>query len=417
MTGVTRQTEIVMNNCHRAQILPSALVICVALLSSVLVAQDVTDSAKKKNASQDTQAPAVAGNAPAVAGNQQIEKPAAELPENLSQADQFRAMALTSKAFRQATKSILPSLVTIESFGGVGAVQGRIGGIRKQGEGNTTGILVSRDGYILTSTFNFIQQPPVITVITSDGERRIATVMGRDDTRKICLLKIEGVSDMPVPEIADLKEVEVGQWVVSLGVGYGDLSPAVSMGIISAKNRIGGRAIQTDANISPANYGGALIDIKGRLMGICVPMNPQSQAISAGVEWYDSGIGFAIPLSGLEKLIERLQNGERIRPAFLGIEALANPSGDGLLIKKVLEYSPADENEIEANDVILELNGTQVNDMLTLRQILNKFEAGHDIELTVMRSGKKKKDKFTMTLGAPPKPKGAPEQLEPPKIR
>lgn len=222
---------------------------------------------------------------------------------------------------------------------------------------------------------------------------------------------------MPVPEIVDLKEITVGQWVVSLGVGYGDLSPAVSMGIISAKNRIGGRAIQTDANISPANYGGALVDIEGRLMGICVPMNPQSQAISAGVEWYDSGIGFAIPLSGLEKLIQRLKDGERIRPAFLGIEALANPSGEGLLIKKVLEYSPADESDMKADDVILELNGTSVNDMLKLRQILNKFEAGHDVELTVMRSGKKKKDKFKMTLGAPPKPKGAPEQLEPPKIR
>ena len=296
-------------------------------------------------------------------------------------------------------------------------MQGRIGGIRKQGEGNTTGILVSQDGYILTSTFNFIQQPPVITVITSDGERRIATVMGRDNSRKLCLLKINGVSDMPVPKIVDLKDITVGQWVVSLGVGYGDLSPAVSMGIISAKNRIGGRAIQTDANISPANYGGALVDIEGRLLGICVPMNPQSQAISAGVEWYDSGIGFAIPLSGLEKVIERLKKGEKIEPAFLGVQTLANPAGDGLLIKKVVEYTPAYKNELQIDDVILEVNSTPVNDMLKLRQILNKFEAGVEIELTVKRKAEKKKDKFKLTLGTPPRPKGEPEQLEPPKIR
>ena len=403
-----------MNDCYKTRILVTAVVICAALFNSVVsLAQDTIAEATGDKVESH------AKPASASADQQSNETSTSGLSDRLSQADQLRAMALTSKAFRQATKSTLPSLVTIESFGGVGAVQGRIGGIRKQGEGNTTGILVSQDGYILTSTFNFIQQPPVITVITNDGERRIATVMGRDDTRKLCLLKIKGVSGMPVPEVADLEKITVGQWAVSLGVGYGDLSPAVSMGIISAKNRIGGRAIQTDANISPANYGGALVDIQGRLMGICVPMNPQSQAISAGVEWYDSGIGFAIPLSGLEKLIERLKNGERIRPAFLGVETIPNPSGEGLLIKRVLEYSPADENELKADDVILELNGTPVNDILKLRQVLNKFEADNDIELTVMRSEKKekKKEKFKLTLGSPPKPKGAPEQLEPPKIR
>ena len=241
--------------------------------------------------------------------------------------------------------------------------------------------------------------------------------MGRDDIRKLSLLKIEGVSELPVPEIVDLKDITVGQWVVSLGVGYGDLSPAVSMGIISAKNRIGGRAIQTDANISPANYGGALVDIEGRLLGICVPMNPQSQAIAAGVEWYDSGIGFAVPMSGLGELIERLKKGERVRPAFLGIEAVANPTGDGLLIKKVLEYTAADEHELKAEDLVMELNGKPTNDMLALRQILNKFEAGLEVEMTVKRKGEKKPDTFKLTLGVPPKPKDEPEQLEPPKIR
>ena len=418
---VPARTKTIMNDCNKNRILAAVLATFIALPSAISFAQEAANSTSDKvesQANQDTAGAVDQSNDGAADGaSEAAEAATTELPKSLSQADQFRAMALTSKAFRKATEKIMPSLVTIESFGGVGAVQGRIGGIRKQGEGNTTGILISEDGYILTSTFNFIQQPPVITVITSDGQRRFATVMGRDDTRKLCLLKIMGVSEMPVPEIVDLKKIKVGQWVVSLGVGYGDVSPAVSMGIISAKNRIGGRAIQTDANISPANYGGALVDIEGRLMGICVPMNPQSQAISAGVEWYDSGIGFAVPLSGLEKLIQRLKDGERIRPAFLGIEAFPNPSGDGLRIKRVLEYSPADESELKAEDLILELNGTPVNDMLKLRQILNKFEAGIDVEMTVMRSGEKEKDKFKMTLGTPPKPKDAPEQLEPPKIR
>lgn len=343
--------------------------------------------------------------------------PAAELTQELTQADLFRAMSLTSKSFREAAKRIEPSLVTIESYGGVSAIQGRIGGIRSQGEGNTTGVMISSDGYILTSTFNFIQQPPVISVITSDGKRRFAKLLGRDDTRKICLLKIENVSDMPVPKMVDESEVLVGQWAASLGVGYGDTSPALSIGIISAKNRIGGRAIQTDANISPANYGGPLIDSQGRMLGICVPMNPQSQAIGAGVEWYDSGIGFAIPIANADKLIERLKSGERIFPAFLGIQSTANPEGDGLFISRVVQKTAASGAGLQVEDILLEVNGEAVNDMLRLRRILNKFESGDSVELTVIRKETGKQDKIKIKLGVPPKPKGEEEQLEPPKIR
>jgi len=209
----------------------------------------------------------------------------------LAQGQSAETMQATAKAFRIAEAKTEPLLVTIESYGGVGTKQGKIGGIRKQGEGNTTGVLIGSEGYIITSTFNFVTEPLIITVVTSDGVRRVARMMGRDDSRKICLLKIDDISDLPKfanPETAKLDELKVGQWALSMGVGYGDRSPAVSMGIISAKNRIGGRAVQTDANISPANYGGPLIDIQGRLIGICVPLNPQSSAVGAGVEWYET---------------------------------------------------------------------------------------------------------------------------------
>ena len=229
------------------------------------------------------------------------------------------SLQILPKVFRRAEEAVRPTLVTIESFGGVSAVAGKIGGIRSRGEGNTTGVMISPDGYVVTSTFNFITRPPVITVITSDGKRRVATMLGRDNIRKVCLLKVDDVQDMPVPEMIDVDEVSVGQWALSMGVGYGDLSPAISIGIISAKNRVGGRAIQTDANISPANYGGPLIDLKGRVIGICVPLSPGSQSVGAGVEWYDSGIGFAIPLAQATDLIDRLKKGETIDPAFLGI--------------------------------------------------------------------------------------------------
>lgn len=340
------------------------------------------------------------------------------LGQSRSDNDAFRTMMLTSKAFRAAAEKIQPSLVTIESFGGVSAVQGKIGGIRKQGEGNTTGIVISEDGYIVTSTFNFIQKPPIITVVTSDGVRHTARLMGRDDIRKICLLKIDDVAGLKVPEMLDEKEVRVGQWSVSVGVGYGDMSPAVSMGIISAINRIGGRAIQTDANISPANYGGPLVDIKGRVIGICVPMDPRSQAVGAGVQWYDSGIGFAIPVDPESDLIERLKDeNTKISPPFLGLKLMPVPGKKGLWIEEVVRGSAADEAGIQREDFIREMDGEEVSDMLKLRSILNRYESGQEVEVKVWFEEKDKVESRTILLGSPPAPKEGPPPIDPPEIK
>jgi serine protease Do len=331
-------------------------------------------------------------------------------------AERMQSLQLTSKAFRAAAAKIRPALVTIESFGGVSAVQGKIGGIRQQGEGNTTGVMISPDGYIITSTFNFIQRPPVITVITSDGQRHVAQLLGRDDTRKICLLKIDGVAGMPVPEVVDPDSVVVGQWAISVGVGFGDTNAALSAGIISAKNRVGGKALQTDANISPACYGGPLIDLDGRLIGICVPLNPQSQAIGAGVEWYDSGIGFAIPLAGAEPLLERLKAGERIMPAFLGVQGAPDSQGRGLQISEVVAGSGAAAAGMQAEDVLLAMAGEATKDLMSLRKILGRYEAGAEVEVELISKGETAPKKLTLVLGAPPADPNQ-SQLEPPKIR
>ena len=304
---------------------------------------------------------------------------------------QLESLQLTSQAFRAATKRAVRSLVSIESFGGSSVKAGRIGGIRKQGEGNTTGVVISPDGHILTSTFNFIREASVVIVKTHRGDERVAKILGRDDTRKICLLKIDDVAGLVVPEMQPVQDVKVGQWAISLGVGYGDQTPAISMGIISAKNRVGGRAIQTDANISPANYGGPLVDIQGRLIGICVPMNPQSQAVAAGVEWYDSGIGFAVPVDDFAKIIERLKGGQRILPAFVGIQT-GPVDGPGMRVNGVVEGSAADQAGLIKGDVLLAIDDEPINDMLRLRQVLNRFEAGQEISVSVKRAVAKPDD-------------------------
>ena len=346
---------------------------------------------------------------------------------------QIQSLQLTSQAFRLATQRIMPSLVSIESFGGSSAKAGRIGGIRKQGEGNSTGVVISPDGYILTSTFNFIREASVVTVKTQQGDERVAKILGRDDTRKICLLKIDNVDGLVVPSMQPVQDVKVGQWAISLGVGYGDQAPAISMGIISAKNRIGGRAIQTDANISPANYGGPLVDIQGRLIGICVPMNPQSQGVAAGVEWYDSGIGFAVPVDDFAKIIEQLKDGRKISPAFVGIATTSTADGVGMQVFGVTEGAAAEKAGMIAGDILLTINDVPINDMLRLRQVLNRFEAGQEISVSINRletpadkKARKKADtkfeliEFKMVLGAyvdeSPKLPGE-QEAEKPKVR
>ena len=223
---------------------------------------------------------------------------------------------------------------------------------------------------------------------------------------------------MPVPEFVDEEKVRVGQWAVSVGVGYGDTNPAISIGIISATNRVGGRAIQTDANISPANYGGPLIDLEGRVLGICVPLNPQSQAVGAGVEWYDSGIGFAIPVSMDAKFIERLKDPDfKASPPFMGIKMQKVPEVDGLWIEEVVRDSPADFAGIRREDVVKEIAGEVVNDVMALRKILHRYECGDEVEVKVWFEETDETKTVKIVLGSPPRPKDEGPVIEPPEIK
>lgn len=304
----------------------------------------------------------------------------ASLPEAL------RGTLLAPKAFRAAADKVLPSLVTIEGFGGLAAGSGVGKGIHAPGEGPTTGIVVSSDGYVVTSTYNFLRKPPVITVRFADGQRKVARLLGQDKTRKLCVLKVEGASALPIPEFAPREELKVGQWVVALGIGFGDDEPALTAGIISATSRISAKAIQTDANLSPANYGGPLIDLDGRVVGICVPLSPGGKQEGAGAEWYDSGIGFAVPLHGLEKIIESLKDGKTLEPAFLGVQtrAAGTPS-IGAVIQQVLSGSPAEKAGLKVGDDIVSVDGTRVIDVGHLSVVMGRYVAGDKVEVVVLR--------------------------------
>jgi len=308
---------------------------------------------------------------------------------------------LAPKAFRASAAKVQLSIVRIEGFGGIAA--GTDGGYQAPGEGPTTGLIVSPDGYILTSTFNFLRQPPIITVVMPDGRRHVAQLLGRDETRRICLLKVAGVSDLPVPNIAPRDKVKVGQWAVALGVGFGPAQPVMSAGIISATSRISGKAVQTDANTSPATYGGPLIDLDGRVIGICVPLAPGASTAAAGAQWYDSGIGFAIPLDGFDEILGRLKAGETLRQPFLGVQAI--PYGDpptGAEIKEVVTDSPAAKAGLAAGDKILSVGGIDILDAAHLVTVVHRYLAGDKVEIIVLRG--EEREFFTAELTRPPPP-------------
>ena len=209
-----------------------------------------------------------------------------------------------------------PSVVKIETIGGLE----RVGGLLI-GTGPTTGVAVSADGYIVSSAFNFVQKPAQMLVQLDDGTRLPAKLVATDHSRMLVLLKVK----MPPGKASDRARRRAARR--NGGRPMGDRrgphlrrrQASLSVGIISALNRIWNKAIQTDAKISPNNYGGPLVDIRGRVLGVLVPMSPMANNELAGVEWYDSGIGFAVPLEDINQVLPRLEKGEDLRPGLLGI--------------------------------------------------------------------------------------------------
>ena len=272
-------------------------------------------------------------------------------------------------------------------------------------------MIISAEGHIITSTFNFLRQPPIITVVLNDGQRCVAKMLGRDDTRKVCMLKIDVEESLPTPELVDRTKLKVGQWAISLGVGYGNRQAALSAGIISALNRMGGRAVQTDANISPANYGGPLVDLRGRLIGICVPLHPSDKDETSGAQWYDSGIGFAVPLSDAQSWLDLLKTGKSVEPAFLGVAVKPHGEKQGVVVAKVQENSPAAKAGLKEGDLVLKLNDRSIIDVMDFTAQVKRRVSGEEIELTIIRD--EEQQELALTLAAPPKPKDTAPAIPP----
>ncbi len=306
----------------------------------------------------------------------------------------------TEKAMKDAAAKVAPSIARIETSGGAEAIwgAGRKGPevMFRRGVGASTGLVVDSNGYIITSTFNFIGKPTDIFVTVPGHPRVVGKVIGHDPTRMLTMLKIEQ-SGLPVPTAFPKKDVSVGMWSIALGRTLDtDLHhpPSINGGIVSATNRIWGKAIQSDAKISPVNYGGPLTAIDGRVMGVIVPISPTSEGETAGFEWYDVGIGFAIPFEDVLKVVPKLKQGTPEKPVTLnaGLIGVTFREPDqftmGCTIDTIMPQTPADKVGLKPGDNIVEADGKPVLNQAQLLHCLRPKYEGELVSLKVKRGDK-----------------------------
>ena len=258
-----------------------------------------------------------------------------------------------------------------------------------------SGVIIDADkGYVVTNN-HVVDNADEITVKLTDGREFKAKKLGSDEQSDIALLKIEP-DDLKALPLADSDALRVGDFVVAIGNPFG-LSQTVTSGIVSALGRsglnIGGYEdfIQTDAAINRGNSGGALVNLHGELVGI-------NTAIF-GPNGGNVGIGFAIPANMMKSLIDQIAEFGEVRRGLLGIlgsdidaglaEAMNAEVNIGAFVSEVQPDSAAEKGGLQAGDIITAINGRKLHSFQELRAKIASMGAGAEVELTVMRKGKK----------------------------
>ncbi len=246
-----------------------------------------------------------------------------------------------------------------------------------------TGVIVQPEqGLILTSTYGLVPDPPLaITVLDATGQTQAAKLLGVDHHRQLVLLSCA----TPFPptagvSFANAREVRPGQATIAVGCVFELDQPTISTGIVSAVNRLGGIAMQTDAAVSPTNYGGPLLGSRGEVLGILTPLSPEND-MRAAVEWYDSGIGFAVPAEQFLPRISQLQAGKNIHAAQWPLKmAKGSPLSTPAVITE-----PAELQGLGIGDEIIGIGGRRVSSQWQLHAALGAYDAGQSVPIAVRR--------------------------------
>lgn len=261
--------------------------------------------------------------------------------------------------------------------------------------GAGSGIVVREDGWILTND-HVAGGMDKVTVTLNDG-REFTGKVYRDYRSDLALVKVP-VTGLTPAEFADSDQVKVGQWAIAFGSPF-ELDDTMTAGIISARQRSkqiseDGQSrfypslLQTDASINPGNSGGALVDIKGRVIGVNVAINSPSGG--------SVGIGFAIPSNTARNVMEQLIKDGHVTRGYLGLLPVAlTPSQrdvygvqtGGALVKQVTTGTPADKAGLQVEDVVVRYNGKQVRDDVSFREMVSNTAPNTGVDLVVRRDG------------------------------
>jgi len=288
-------------------------------------------------------------------------------------------------------------------FGRLPQSRGEANPPMRQERGLGSGVIVRADGYILTN-FHVVDGAEDISVHLIDRRDFKAKLVGADKPSDLAVLKIDA-TQLPVLEPGNSDQVRVGDICLAVGNPLG-IGETVTAGIISAKGRFTGVSdgsfedfLQTDAPINQGNSGGALVNTRGELIGI----NSQILTPTGG----NIGIGFAIPSNMAKTVMTQLIAGGKVSRGQLGVTVqmitsdlaagLGLKSVEGVLVSNVADGSPADKAGVKAGDVILDVNGTAVNEVNALRNMVASSGGGNKVTLSISRNGNRQQ--IPVTLG------------------
>ena len=308
----------------------------------------------------------------------------------------------TQDAFVQVYKNTKDSIVNIRTKKTVVVntynpleelLFGRSGGEEKRESGALgSGFVVSEDGYIVTNN-HVVSNADEIFVKFSDGREYKTKLIGTSPEVDIAVLKIESNEKFKPLEFSDSDKVEIGQWSIAFGNPMG-LNDSMTVGVVSASGRSSlgieeiENFIQTDAAINQGNSGGPLIDINGKVIGV----NTAILSTSGG----SVGLGFAIPSNLVSVVKDSIISTGKFEKPYIGvylnnldsekIKALNIKSTNGVLIAKVIENGPAARAGMQANDVVVAVNGKSVNSAGSFIGELAAKKIGETVELSIIRN-------------------------------
>jgi serine protease Do len=276
----------------------------------------------------------------------------------------------------------------------------------KEQEGSGSGIIISDDGYILTNN-HVVEKANRVTVGLSDKRTFTAKVVGTDPLTDLAVIKIDA-NNLTTAYLGDSDNLKVGQWVMAIGNPL-SLTSTVTAGIVSAigRGQLGlikdsygvENFIQTDAVINPGNSGGAMVDLSGSVVGI------NSAIATQGTGTY-IGYGFAIPINLAKSVAKEIIAYGKVNRGYIGVNigevdnAIAKSVGldrpHGVIIQGILEGGAASESDLKSGDIILSIDGKEVNQPNALQGYIASKSAGTTVNLKIFRDGKEIERKITL---------------------